>query len=207
MDAWRDWREQVVSVRLYVEGGGDSKSLKTACRRGFRKFIESAGAVGGVSNIVACGSRGNAYRSFIKSLSTGADALLLVDAEGPVTAQGAWQHLKAKEGWDRPAAATDSQCHLMVQAMESWFLADADALASFYGQGFNRGALPANPDIEQVTRDDALDGLGWAARNTRKGDYKKGQDSYAILERLDPEKVRARSEYANRFIQALLGQS
>ena len=78
----------MVSASLYVEGGGDSKSLKTACRRGFRKFIENAGAAGGVSNIVACGSRGNAYRSFSKALSASVNALLLVDAEGSVTAQG-----------------------------------------------------------------------------------------------------------------------
>ena len=197
----------MVSASLYVEGGGDSKSLKTACRRGFRKFIENAGATGGVSNIVACGSRGNAYRSFSKALSTGLNALLLVDAEGSVTAQGAWQYLKANDTWDRPATATDGQCHLMVQAMESWFLADADALASFYGQDFNRRALPANRNIEQVSKEDVLAGLSQAARNTKKGGYKKGPDSYEILERLDPARVTGMSPFAERFIQALSSQS
>ena len=197
----------MVSASLYVEGGGDSKSLKTACRRGFRKFIENAGAAGGVSNIVACGSRGNAYRSFSKALSTGLNALLLVDAEGPVTTQEAWQYLKANDNWDRPATATDGQCHLMVQVMESWFLADADVLASFYGQDFNRGPLPANQNIEQVPKQDALVGLDQAARNTRKGGYKKGPDSYDILARLDPARVRETSPFVERFIQALLSQS
>ena len=197
----------MVSASLYVEGGGDSKSLKTACRRGFRKFIENAGATGGVSNIVACGSRGNAYRIFSKALSTGLNALLLVDAEGSVTAQGAWQYLKANDNWDRPTTATDDQCHLMVQVMESWFLADADALASFYGQDFNRRALPANRNIEQVSKEDVLAGLSQAARNTKKGDYKKGSDSYEILERLDPARVRGMSPSAERFIQALSSQS
>ena len=197
----------MVSASLYVEGGGDSKSLKTACRRGFRKFIENAGATGGVSNIVACGSRGNAYRSFSKALSASVNALLLVDAEGPVTTQEAWQYLKANDNWDRPATATDGQCHLMVQAMESWFLADADALASFYGQDFNRRALPANRNIEQVSKEDVLAGLSQAARNTKKGGYKKGPDSYEILERLDPARVRETSPFVERFIQALSSQS
>ena len=197
----------MVSANLYVEGGGDSKSLKTACRRGFRKFIENAGAAGGVSKIVACGSRGNAYRSFSKSLSTSLNALLLVDAEGPVTTQGAWQYLKANDTWDRPATATDDQCHLMVQVMESWFLADADALASFYGQDFNRGALPANLNIEQVSKEDALARLSQATRNTKKGGYQKGLDSYEILARLNPAKVRGMSPFAERFIQALSSQS
>ena len=197
----------MVSASLYVEGGGDSKSLKTACRRGFRKFIENAGAAGGVSKIVACGSRGNAYRSFSKALSASVNALLLVDAEGSVTAQGAWQYLKANDNWDRPATATDGQCHLMVQAMESWFLADADALASFYGQDFNRGPLPANRNIEQVSKEDVLAGLSQAARNTRKGGYKKGLDSYDILAKLNPVKVRGMSPFGERFIQALSSQS
>ena len=197
----------MVSASLYVEGGGDSKSLKTACRRGFRKFIENAGAAGGVSNIVACGSRGNAYNSFKTALNSGVNALLLVDAEGPVTTQEAWPHLKTNDNWDHPATATDDQCHLMVQVMESWFLADADALASFYGQDFNRGPLPANRNIEQVPKQDALVGLDQAARNTRKGGYKKGPDSYDILAKLNPAKVRGMSPFGERFIQALSSQS
>ena len=197
----------MVSASLYVEGGGDSKSLKTACRRGFRKFIENARVAGGGSNIVACGSRGNAYRSFSKALSAGLNTLLLVDAEGPVTTQETWQHLKANDNWDRPATATDDQCHLMVQVMESWFLADADALASFYGQDFNRGPLPANRNIEQVPKEDALARLSQATRNTKKGGYKKGPDSYDILAKLNPAKVRGMSPFGERFIQALSSQS
>ena len=189
-----------MSVSIYVEGGGGT--LKAACRRGFRSFIERAG-VAVAPNVVPCGSRGDAYRSFRKALDTGANALLLVDAEGPVTAQGAWQHLKDSDNWDRPVNATDGQCHMMVQAMESWFLADPDALASFYGQGFNQSALPRNRNIEEVSKQDALDGLDRAARGTGRRGYSKGPASYEILERLDPAKVRSASPFAERFVQAL----
>lgn len=206
MDARAYRREQVVSASLFVEGGGEHKRLIRACRRGFRRFIENAG-VAGVPNIVPCGSRGNAYRDFRAAIRDGVNALLLVDAEGPVTAQEVWQHLRANDNWERPTAATDSQCHLMVQAMESWFLADADALASYYGQDFNRGALPANPNIELIPKEDVLAGLNRAARNTKKAGYKKGPDSYEILERLDPARVRNASLFAERFIQALSSQS
>ncbi len=192
-----------MSARLYVEDGGDNKASKAVCRRGFKAFIEKAGAAGRISTIVPCGSRGNTYNSFRAALNVGADALLLVDAEGPVTAPGAWQHLKDSDNWDRPPTATDGQCHLMVQAMESWFLADPDALASFYGQGFNQSALPRNRNIEQVSKQDAIDGLDRAARNTGRRGYKKGPASYEILERLDPAKVRSASPFAERFVQAL----
>ena len=61
----------MVTIKLYVEGGGDSKALKTACRKGFRKFIEKAGLMGNMPKIVACGGRQKAYQSFRKALIAG----------------------------------------------------------------------------------------------------------------------------------------
>ena len=54
----------MVRVKVYVEGGGDSKPLERACRKAFGRFIEKAGIAAGNTGIVACGSRGNAYRLF-----------------------------------------------------------------------------------------------------------------------------------------------
>ena len=79
----------MVSARLYVEGGGNSKELKTACRRGFASFLDRAGVAGRMPRIVACGSRANAFDRFKTGHeSKGVDATLLVDAEGPVSAIG-----------------------------------------------------------------------------------------------------------------------
>ena len=95
----------------------------------------------------------------------------------------------------------------MVQIMESWFLADRQALQDFYGDGFRPKALPGNPKIEQVPKQDVLNGLERAAQSTRQRGYSKGRHSFSILATLDPTKVRAASPYANRFIQALLALS
>ena len=196
-----------MSIKLYVEGGGDSKVLKTACRKGFRTFVEKAGLTGSMPGVVACGSRRNAYEKFeTAQAQKDKSALLLVDAEGPVTAKGAWQHLKERDGWDRPGGAADSQCHLMVQVMESWFLADRDALEGFYGQGYRSNALPSGQNVEQVPKQDVLKGLDRAAGNTSKGSYKKGAHSYEILATLDPARVRNASPHADRLIRALSGQ-
>ena len=193
----------MVTTRIYVEGGGSSKTLNTACRRGFVKFIENAGLAGNMPKIVACGSRNDTYQSFRKAVSGGnGTAMLLVDSEGPVTEDGPWQHLKSTDGWDLPNAVTDDQCHLMVQVMESWFLADRDALQSFYGQGFRPQDLPQNPEIERIPKQDVLTGLSQATRNTKS--YKKGADSFQILERLAPDKIRNASGCADRFILTLL---
>ena len=195
----------MVSVRLYVEGGGDNKALRAKCRSGFRTFLEKAGLAGRMPRIVACGGRDNAYDSFKTGhASKVAKAMLLVDAEEAVTADDPWQHLKLRDGWDRPSGATDEQCHLMVEVMESWFLADKEALQAYFGQGFRKQALPANPGVEKVSKQDVFRGLNRATQTTGKGRYRKGAHSFDILARLDPAKVRTGSCYAERFVQALM---
>ena len=88
--------------------------------------------------------------------------------------------------------------------MESWFLADVVALESFYGEGFRKRTLPQSRNIEQVPKQDVLDGLAKAAVKTKKGVYRKGSHSFQILAKLSPEKVRKASRHANRFIATLL---
>ena len=199
-----------MKVRVFVEGGG-SKSVNSTCRRGFRRFLEEAGIDGSMLEIVPCGSRTDAFEDFKTDLAEKeVVAILLVDAERPVRAPAKrlkpWQHLKeAPDNWSRPKAATDHQCHLMVQVMESWFLADPDALKSFYGRDFREGSLPANRRIEQIPKQDVERGLKHASRFTKKGDYydNKGKHSFAILAELNPAKVRCRSRYADRFLSEL----
>ena len=196
-----------MSAKLFVEGGGDSKTLKTACRKGFRLFIEKAGLRGRMPRIVACGSRRNAYQDFTRENESPArqdgNPHLLVDSEEPVREAGPWQHLKVRDGWDRPDGAMDDQCHLMVEVMESWFLADREALGAFYGQGFRGTALPQNQHVEQISKRDVLYDLVQATRRTRKGPYDKGSHGFEILARLDPSKVRNASPHADRFLEAL----
>ena len=196
-----------MSIKLYVEGGGDSnssKSLSPACREGFRTFIEKAGLGGMMPKIVACGGREKAYDKFkIAHLNKDETSLLLVDAEESVQETGPWQHLKVREDWDPPIGATEDQCHLMVEVMESWFLADRDALKEFYGQRYRENALPQNPQIEQIAKQDVLDGLRDASLNTQKGRYNKGAHSFEILAKLDPGKVMNVSPHAKRLIETL----
>ena len=194
----------MVSIKLYVEGGGDSKSLRSECRKGFSKFIERAGLKGRMPRVVACGSRGNAYNRFRTAHAQGdTSAMLLVDAEGPVTATTPWQHVNQRDNWSRPPGATDAQCHLMVQVMESWFLADTAALGSFYGQGFRESALGGSENVETVPKQDVLNRLERATAGTGKGSYHKARDSFKILAVIDPDKVASASPHTARFIDAL----
>lgn len=204
-------------VKLYVEGGGDSAALRTACREGFTKFITKAG-LQKRPRIVACGSRQNAYDSYCTAIARDEAAMLLVDSEAPVAAahqtgtQEQWQpwdHLKARkgDGWDKPTGANDSDCHMMVQIMEYWFVADRQTLKNFFGHDLSENALPstANP-IERLEKADVFESLKTGTRNClTKGQYDKGDHSFKLLADLNPAVVMAASPWAKRFVD-LLGQ-
>ena len=207
-------------VMLYVEGGRDSKDQKDPnieCRRGFRKFITNAGiaAPTDILRIVPCGGRGSAYKVFCKAIEEGEDAMLLVDSEDPVSPQQQtdknlskwrpWDHLKcSRDRWNRPNGSNDTDCHLMVQMMESWFPADPDSLKVFFGAGFNSNALPAKTAaIETIRKSRVFTLLKKASQGSRKGAYKKSAHSFELLSRICPAKITKRSPWARRFVDEL----
>lgn len=200
----------VSEVRIYLEGGGDGKDTKGLMRQGFHKFfrqlVEAARIRRTRFQIVACGPRWAAYDGFTSALKSHPQAfnVLLVDAEGPVQ-QAPWQHLQASDHWDRPAV-DDVHCHLMVQAMEAWLLADVPTLRAFYGQGFNANALPKNPHVEHVSKADVQTGLEAATRQTSKGCYHKTEHAPRLLEKLNPAMVRKAAPHCDRLFVTLGNQ-
>ena len=190
-------------AKLYVEGGGQSRVLRQALREGFRAFFEKAG-LERLPKVVACGSRRHAYDDFCAAIGRpSADfAALLVDSEGPVKATMAWAHLKERDGWEQPATATEKSVYLMVEVMESWFLADRDCLARYFGNGFRASALPApQRDVEDVAKQDVERALNEATRHSRKGRYAKGRDSFELLRQIDAAKIIEASPHARRLVE------
>lgn len=201
-----------MSVAIYVEGGGDSKQLRSDCRRGFGKFFEKAGLKGRMPKVRACGSRDKAFdqfsTAFDQSPSDGDTTLLLVDSEGPV-APGAkpWSYLEKRDKWQPPPGVGDDNVHLMVQFMESWFLADKECLAEHFGNGFKRASLPVKPNIEEVPKSDVMSGLKRATKRCKSGPYSKGDHSFRILAEINPAKVKAASPHAKRLIDTVAARS
>ena len=194
-------------IKVFVEGGGETNLLRRKCRQGFSNFFRKAGLEGQMPRIVASGSRREAFNDFraaVRGAKKDDFIVLLVDSEGPVVAgSNSWQHLKARDNWDQPSDATDDQVHLMVQCMEAWFLADKDTLITYYGNGFNQNALPARQDIENIAKNDVLNGLKNATSSVSKGEYGKGQHSFDILAQIDPDKVIVASPQAKRLVDTL----
>lgn len=199
----------VNEVRIYIEGGGESKDTKALLRQGFSSFFKELVQVAQSKkikwNITLCGSRNNAFRDFKNALVTHADAfvILLVDSEAPVT-QSPWEHLKSRDNWDAPSGIDDTHCYLMVQAMEAWFMADIDTLKNFYGQGFKENAIPKKSNVETIEKDLLERSLEAATRDTKsKGEYQKIQHAFKLLEMLDVDKVRKASSECDRIFTTL----
>ena len=180
----------VSELRIYFEGD-------KALRRGFDAFL------GEIKNrarelrihwhLIAC--KGRATEDFRIALQTHPRAwnILLRDSDGP------------DDGALAPPRGADAKSVFwMVQLMEAWFLADPEALEQYYGQRFNKKALRPNPKIEEITKFDVLTCLNEATGNTQKGAYHKTQHAPAILERINPGKVKKAAPNCQRMFNEIL---
>jgi len=74
--------------------------------------------------------------------------------------------------------------------MESWFHADKDAVALYYKSGFRKNAMKSNPKVEEISKQDLIEGLKAATKETAKGKYHKTKHAPALLELIHPALVR-----------------
>ncbi len=199
----------VKEIRIYIEGGGDFKNQKSLIRQGFsqffKKLVEEVTNKRIKWNITICGTRNNAFRDFTNALKSHPDAfnILLVDSEAPVTKNSPWEHLKFRDNWDKPAEVDDENCHLMIQTMEAWFIADIATLKNFYGQGFKENTIPKNANVETIAKNNLEPTLKTATRGTTKGEYHKINHAYQLLERIDVDKACQASPYCDRLFNTL----
>jgi hypothetical protein len=196
-----------MEVRIYVEGGGDNKDTKAAIRRGFGTFLQELREQARLKrkrwNIIACGSRQQTYENFMLAQRTHPEAfnVLLVDSEVPVSSSP-WEHLATRDGWET-ACLLDERYHLMVQIMESWFIADVESLKNFYGNGFNTKAIPKRREVEQIEKERLFSALASASRNTQKGEYQKIRHAAKLLESINPAIVKQVAPHCERLFSIL----
>lgn len=203
-------------VYVYAEGGGSgahSAALQAEFRQAFADFFSKTDL--GTTRrprVVPCGGREQAFQSFCTAIAQGQNALLLVDSEAPVNSlhqpplPGIWRpwtHLQTQASWATPLGASDDDCHLMVQCMENWFLADGAGVQVFFGRNFNVAALPSG-SVETVAKNMAYTALQTATKNCKtKGPYAKGAHSFKVLSSISTAKVEAASPWAKRFLDEL----
>lgn len=198
-----------MNVKIYVEGGGDQEDTITRCRQGFAAYCTNVAPAKRRPRVIPCGGRDQTFDKFKTAVqSSKADDLcvLLVDSEGPVGTKTPMDYLSGRDKWNFPPIQ-NHQVFLMVQAMEAWFLADREALAEFYDDGFLAKSLPGSPtNIEAVLKEDLESRLKQASRQTKtKGEYHKTRHGFALLALIDPKKVEDASPHAASFHKFLRG--
>jgi len=187
-----------------MEGGGDSKEGKARLRQGMSEFIRKVVSQKKAGwKVVTCGSRNDAHDAFQNANRTSPETfnVLLVDSEEPVT-QPPRTHLTQRDRWKLMGVSEES-IHLMIQVMEAWIVADTDAVAAYYQQGFLRNALPRARNLESVGKKQIYDALEHATAQTQKEQYRKIRDAAALLERIDPVIVRRRCPSCDRLFVTL----
>ncbi len=186
-------------VRVYIEGGSTGQTADSDFRRGWKKFLgelhDLARGQGFHSlEVVRCKGRVNAFARFSKYHWDHPDDLcvLLVDSECNVPdGQGVWETVSEREGdgWVKPAWASESHLFLMVPFVETWLVADPDALASYFGQGFRPLELPGLTNLEERSKDDLERRLKRATAAALRGPYRHGL-AHLIIEKVNPDRVR-----------------
>ncbi len=173
---------------IYIEGGGDSKDLRVACRKGFRKLLESCGFRGNMPRLVASGTRDDAYSDFrtAREKNHAGYIAMLIDSEDPVAdIDKTWDHLEKRDGWKKPDDAADDQVLFMTTCMETWIVTDRNTLERHYGSCLQVSVLPPPANLEQRSRHDIQDNLEHATRKCPNA-YRKGKRSFEVLGVLNP---------------------
>lgn len=193
-------------IRIYVEGGG-GKDSKARMRQAFSQFFSEPRARAHQKRkplrVIPCGSRDDTFKAFRAAIRDHAEdrVFLLVDAEQAIAGTPR-EHLSARDPWDL-SFTSDDQCHLMAQVMESWFLADPDALARFYGSHFSIKQIPPRKNVEEVPKSEVEAVLKSSTAKTQRGEYHKIRHGAPILESLNADRVRNRAPHCDKLFEAL----
>lgn len=196
-----------MKVKVYAEGGGEGELLDVLFRRGWSEFFKAAGLEGRMPRPVRGKGRDRTFDLFLTAVeNAGANdlPLLLVDSEGPVTlGHTVWQHLKARDNWDKPNGASNDQAFMMVQVMETWFIADREMLQQYFGANFRANQIREWPALEAVPKNVVFEALDRATANCGKKRYAKGKVSFELLSRLNPDMVEGACPHAKALLERL----
>ena len=198
----------MVTFKIYIEGGGDSSAEGGQFRQAWQAFFAKAGLQGRMPAVVRGGGRQQTFDRFCHAVANprGREVpLLLIDSEDTVAASAtAWQHLRERDGFVRPDSAADDQAFLMVQVMETWFLADRAALGGFFGADFRGSAVPTWTALESVAKANVLGALDSATVGCKRR-YAKGRRSFELLCEVEPAVVAQACPHAAALLVRLRG--
>ncbi len=173
---------------VYVGGAGrgDRKDTRLRCREGFAKLFAKCGFER-QPTFVPSGGRDDVFRKYRymhRNASADDVVMMLIDSESPVDdIEKTWQHLQQQDGWHKPTGTHDEQVLFMTTCMETWIVADREALKTHFGRHFNENRLPALNNLENRIPRYVFQALRRATNNR----YEKDEKSFAVLGKLNPD--------------------
>ncbi len=205
-------RRRLPVLYLYVEGDDVlRKSMQEGIFRGFRQRLMNRYEF----RIIAGEGNSETVTDWIgrrEQASPGDIVLLLIDSEGPISAnpnqppQGCTSFLTS-------ADLATGDVYFMVQLMESWFLVEPEHLATLYRKEFNASRLPAVPSgpsparpgdrLEAVPKSLVEAGLKAATMGAYSRASGKTRVAPEMLQRLSLEKIARESFHANSLLERL----
>ena len=198
----------VSRVVIHFEG---AKDLRAGFVDLFGNHIERARQKRIRFDMIAGGSNAETVKDFLRSCRRNPSDLnvLLIDSEGPAPSVAeAIRALRSRSYWDANAAPDDGQLNFMVQAMEAWFIADPQAMAGHFGNGFAAGRLPHPQNAESISPNELTDSINQALRSIggrRRKKYDKARDGARLLALIDEATVRQNCPAFGRMTDFLLG--
>ena len=200
-----------MKIKIYIEGGGSSPLQDTQFRAAWATFFEKAGlrALRKMPATFRGSGRNQTFDAYCTAVKTRRPVelpLLLVDSEDVVPeGLSSWQHLKKRDGWDQPVGASEDDAFLMATCMETWLVADREALRNYFRNCWKNNALPEWPDLAKVERGRVFQALVQATAACGKKQYAKGSVSFDVLQHIDPAIVQQRCPFARDLIERLRG--
>jgi hypothetical protein len=187
----------VKELRIYFEG---DEGLKQGFDRFLREIKEAAQSKRWEFAAVATnGTPAKEYLIALKTHRRAWNVLLLDSDEALVRSSTSLLRRKGLKGCD------PDSIFWMVEIMESWFLADIDALERYYRGSFKTKAVKGNPEVEKIPKGDVLARLENATRRTKAGKYQKNH-AFKLLELIDPAKVRKAAPNCDRMFRLILAR-
>lgn len=219
-------------IIVYLEGGKTAQQ-NAELRTGFDQLLEQQKNAARTKRLqwklVPCGGRDSACKAFVNAYQKTNDqtlCVLLVDSEDELPPEESIgdketgeerrlrllrdsrvrrDHLSNRDCWDFGEMPSD-EIHLMVRCMETWIVADPDALRRYYGNGFRENQLPVRVNLEYEPKLQIYDKLKKATKDTSKGEYAKIKHASKLLAQIDPKKIAARCQRFATFTRWLSDQ-
>lgn len=195
-------------ISLYVEGGkSGNRELNSKLRKAFDTIFR---AYFGDSykriKIHACGSRGDAFLDFIKSIRQENVSFLLIDSEENIDVEDFQQkqvfvNKVFSNHIGKISSINIKNIFFMIVNTESWILTDRDNIKKFFCKDFKIDKLPKRKDYEKIGKKEICEGFEQATKECQKKLTK--HNVFEILERTKIDNLLCHGKEIKVFFEAL----